>query len=244
MKKSISLIIILIVATSCEKSIAPLTEPVYFTTTEYQNLSSYDSTGTPTKLETRENISSNTMTYLKSTLPEGSDLRKVNSELLSSKAIADIAITQPSDVFITFVSQGSGLANTVGFYTYSTNNPPATPKDIKTITYVFPNAGYGTRLQAGDRVKIGRFEAGVSVGLVLLQNGWNNVTKQLNSSAVHFLSNDILNPEVDPALKKHAVLINYSAENKILIGFEDIDRTNGNCDHDFNDVIIYSTVTP
>jgi hypothetical protein len=58
---------------------------------------------------------------------------------------------------------------------------------------------------------------------------------------VHFCSNDILNPEVDPKLKKHAVLIN-APDNRVLIGFEDLNRTLPQCDHDFNDVVVYSTV--
>jgi len=47
---------------------------------------------------------------------------------------------------------------------------------------------------------------------------------------------------VDFKLKKHAVLISYAPENKILIGFEDTDRTNSQCDNDFNDVVVYATV--
>ena len=66
----------------------------------------------------------------------------------------------------------------------------------------------------------------------------------VNNKVVHFCSNDVLNPEVDPNLKKHAVLINYAAENKVLIGFENTNRTNSKCDHDFNDIVIYTTVTP
>ena len=78
----------------------------------------------------------------------------------------------------------------------------------------------------------------------MLQGAWNSTSKTLDNKAVHFCSNDVLNPEVDPKLKKHAVLINYTPENKVLIGFEDVDRTRGDCDHDFNDVIVYATVTP
>ena len=97
---------------------------------------------------------------------------------------------------------------------------------------------------AGDNVKIGRFAAGTSIGFVLLKNAWNTTTKTLDNDVVHFCSNDVLNPEVDPNLKKHAVLINYAAESKVLIGFENTDRTIATCDHDFNDIVIYATVTP
>ncbi len=76
-----------------------------------------------------------------------------------------------------------------------------------------------------------------------MKNAWNPSTKTINNTAVHFCSNDVLNPEYDQNLKKHAVLINYSVDNVVLIGFEDIDRTQNNCDHDFNDVVVYATIT-
>ena len=79
---------------------------------------------------------------------------------------------------------------------------------------------------------------------MLLENSWINGEGTINNNAVHFCSNDVLNPEVDPRLEKHAVLFNYSPENKILIGFEDVDRTLPQCDHDFNDVVFYCTITP
>ncbi|HTM91053.1 MAG TPA: DUF4114 domain-containing protein, partial [Flavisolibacter sp.] len=117
--------------------------------------------------------------------------------------------------------------------------------DIQKITYVFPNAGHLSPLWAGDKVKIGSFNAGTSIGFVLMQDAWNDATKTLNNAAVHFCSNDVLNPETNPALKKHAVLIIYSSGNnrKVLIGFEDVDRTKQECDQDFNDVVVYATVT-
>jgi len=40
------------------------------------------------------------------------------------------------------------------------------------------------------------------------------------------------------------VLLNYAPENKVLISFEDTDRTKPECDNDFNDVVIYCTVQP
>ena len=229
---------------SCEKEKKEVTRPVEFTSTSYQNLGTFDDTGKPNNLLAKDNVSTGLVSFLNNTLPERTDLRTSHPELLSSTAIGDIRITQSSDVFITFVSQGAGVSNAVAFYTYPTNTPPASAKDIKTITYIFPNAGAGTPLQAGDKVKLGRFEVGTSIGFVLLQGAWNPQYKTLDNKAVHFCSNDVLNPEVDPNLKKHAVLINYAPENKILIGFEDIDRTTRDCDHDFNDVVLYATVTP
>jgi hypothetical protein len=207
-------------------------------------LGSYDASGEPAYLTTPDTISSQLLSFLNNTLSEGVNLTTTHPELLTNKAIADIAITQPSDVFITFVSQSGGYTNTFAFYTYPTTQPPASTEDIKTITYVFPNSGMLTPLHRGDKVKIGRFDPGTSIGLVLLQKGWDTTMHTLNNKVVHFCSNDVLNPEVDPNLKKHAVLINYPAENKVLIGFEDLDRTLPACDNDFNDLLLYATVTP
>ena len=244
MKKLMPLLIVFFVFAACKKE-AVLTKPVEFNSTSYKALGTYDSSGTPAYLVTpRDVISPNMLSYANSMLVEKQDLRKTHPELLTTTAIADIKITQPSDVLITFVSQVTQSTNALAFYTYPTGTPPATPKDIPLMTYIFPNMGIGTKLQPGDKVKIGRFEAGTSIGFVLLKNAWNTTTKAIDNSAVHFLSNDVLNPEIDPNLKKHAVLINYPAESKVLIGFENTDRTSSQCDHDFNDVVIYATVTP
>ncbi|MEO6732870.1 MAG: DUF4114 domain-containing protein [Ferruginibacter sp.] len=240
-----SLFIVLLILVSCKKKDpAPLTTVVEFTSTSYQALGTYDSLGKPGFLLPRDVVSPALLSYITNTLPEGKDLRSTHPDLLTTKAIADIAITQQSDVFITYVFQHGEYTSTFAFYTYPTNQPPSSTSDIKVITYVFPNVGERTALSIGDKVKIGRFDPGTSIGFVLLQKSWDPNTHQINNKAVHFCSNDVLNPEVDPKLKKHTVLINYPGENKVLIGFEDVDRTLAACDHDFNDVLFYCTVTP
>ncbi|HTH83390.1 MAG TPA: DUF4114 domain-containing protein [Mucilaginibacter sp.] len=243
MKNNLLLLIIAIVAFSCKKELAPVTVPVQFNETTYVNLGKTDTTGKPLYLETPDVISNDLLDFLHSYLPEHQNVSNTHPELLSSSAIGELKITQTSTVHLTFVSQGAGFADAIAFYTYPTNNPPATAADIKTITYVFPNAGYNSPLNPGDKVNIGTFASGTSVGFVLMKNAFNLITHTLNNNATHFCSNDVLNPEVDPKLKKHAVLINYTPENKTLIGFEDLDRTDPNCDDDFNDVVIYATIT-
>lgn len=242
-QKYTPLFLILLMLIACKKE-TPVTRVVKFNKTSYQTLGTFDSFGKPDYLLPKDSISSSLLSFIKNTLPDGKDLRTSHPELLNSGAIADIVITQPSDVFITFVSQSGGYTNSIAFYTYPTNQPPASASDIKVITYIFPNSGNLTSLVAGDKVRIGRFDVGTSIGFVLLQKAWSLTDHTLDNNVVHFCSNDVLNPEVDPALKKHAVLINYAPENKILIGFEDLDRTKPLCDNDFNDVVFYCTVTP
>lgn len=243
MKKCYPVFLLLLI--SCQKE-QPATTPVHFTSTTYEFLGTWDNTSRPNYLLPRDVISNDMLNFIQTMLPEASDLRKTHPELLSSTAIADIPITKASDIYITFVSQGANYGDAFAFYTYPTNAPPASAKDIKTITYVFPNAGHLTPLWAGDKVKIGSFEPGTSVGFVLMQDAWIDATKKLNNDAVHFCSNDVLNPETNASLKKHAVLIDYNngGDHKTLIGFEDIDRTKQECDEDFNDVVVYATVTP
>ena len=104
-------------------------------------MGTYDSLGKPDYLLTKDSISSTLLSFIRNTLPEGKDLRNSHPELLASSAIGDITITQPSDVFITFVSQTGGYTNSMAFYTYPTTQPPASAKDIQLITYIFPNSG-------------------------------------------------------------------------------------------------------
>ncbi|HET7897500.1 MAG TPA: DUF4114 domain-containing protein, partial [Flavisolibacter sp.] len=207
-------------------------------------LSDYDTSGKPAGL-LKDVISPTLVSYMDTVLPEGKDLRTVNPNLLTENTTGDLAMTQKSDVYLTFVKQGSlWYRNSIAFYTYPTATPPASPKDVSVITYAFPNAGLNTPLRAGDKVKLGTFDPGTSIGFVLMQDSWSSSAKKNNNEAVHFCYNDVLNPEVDPKLKKHVVLINYPQEKKVLIGFEDLDRTLPICDHDFNDMVVYVTIEP
>jgi len=234
---------LLLAASGCQKT-AVLTRPVQFSSTTYQTLGTFDSLGLPNYLAPSDTISPALLSFINTTLPNGQNLTLAHPELFSDTAIADIAITQTSDLYVTFVLEGCGYENALAFYVYPTNQSPASAKDISLITYIFPNCGNHTALHSGNKVKIGRFDPGTSIGFVLMENAWDTTTKTLNDNAVHFCTNDALNPEVNPSLKKHAVLINYAPENKTIVGFEDADRTKPYCDNDFNDVVIFCTSKP
>lgn len=210
----------------------------------YKTLGTYDATGKPNYLASQDNISDSLLSFIDTSLPPNQNVNVLHPELLDSTKSADVRITQQSDVYMTFVTQGASLTNAIAFYTYPTNQPPTSANDVKTLTYVFPNSGYLTPLQPGDKVKIGTFTAGTSVGFMLLQGGWDLTNKKINNNVEYFWTTDILNPELDRNLKKHAIVLNFPAEKKSLIGFEDYDREKIGCDNDFNDVVVYCTVTP
>jgi len=227
---------------ACKKEDKPQSRSVSFEQTEYQVLTPYDSTtGRPLTM-LKDTIDPDMLAYIKLMLPEKKDIRQTNPQLLVDNPNVDLHMVQSSDVYLTFVSTVTAYKNAIAYYTYPTDLPPQGPNDIKTITYVFPSAGVGTKLKAGDKLKLGRFEAGTSIGLVLLRDAFDPTSGSLNNAAIHFCYNDALNPELDPQLKKHVVLFKYQHATKILIGFENTDRSTKECDHDFNDAVLYATV--
>jgi LruC domain-containing protein len=216
--------------------------------TTYNYMGTLDNSGRPLSyLEPQPGtVSANLLSYLAAALPNQQDVRVHHPQFVSDNATEHLNIVQLSDVWITFVAEGAGNLNSIGFYTYPTNNPPATAADISEVKLLFPNAsalGDGGSLQAGDKVHLGRFPAGTSIGFVLFWWGWQggNIVHVNNPK---FYSDSRFNPEPSSALQSHTVLLNYVNENQFIIGFEDLNRTDPSCDHDFNDVILYATSNP
>ncbi|QJD95795.1 LruC domain-containing protein [Mucilaginibacter robiniae] len=202
--------------------------------------------GRPVYLEsTPDVIDASLLSYINASLPEGSPLTKTHPEYLSTSATPNLNVTATSDVWITFVSEGAGLVSSLGYYTYTTGNPPTSTADIDKITLIFPNAsavGSAGGLNSGDKVKLGRFSAGTSIGFVLLQNSWST-TSGVITNTVKFYSDYALNPETTTATKKHTVTLYDDVHKVFLIGFEDLNRQTES-DNDFNDVVIYASSNP
>ena len=233
--------------TACKKGpVNGGSTPKLFTATQYSYLGTYDSQGRPDYLIAKDVITPALLEFVKLKLPETLNVSKSHPELLKN---ADLAITTKSDVFITFVNEGTAYKNAVGYYLYRTGSSPTKPADIEKIVYMFPHAskvGSGGALKPGDKIKIGSvaIEAGTSIGFVLIAKGWDEAGQTVNNKATHYCSNKALNPENLDEFKAHTVLFDYPLENKVMIGFEDINRTLPICDNDFNDVVMYATVVP
>ncbi|MDQ2752697.1 MAG: DUF4114 domain-containing protein, partial [Bacteroidota bacterium] len=214
--------------------------------TIYSYMGTYDAYGVPNYLEPqKDTISSKLLSFLNASLPEGINVAISHPEYLKSGNTTDIVVTAAADVWVTFASEGAGYRNSIGYYTYPTNNPPQKASDVDTIHYIFPNASMpnsGGNLQPGSKVRLGRFNAGTTIGFVLLSNAWNGST--VNSSAMNFFTDPSLNPEIDPNLQQHSVLLYYPQKNQFLVGFKDMNRQNPANDNDFNDVVIYATSNP
>ncbi|NCD69496.1 LruC domain-containing protein [Mucilaginibacter agri] len=208
--------------------------------------------GRPAYLEaTGDVIDASLLSYINASLPEGKSVPSTHPEYLASSAVHTINLTAKSDVWVTFVAEGAGYQNTLAYYTYKTSNPPkqvtsgTNSNGIDKVTYIFPNAsgsGSGGGLKAGDKVKLGTFDAGTSVGFILIQNAWTG--SGVNTSNQAFFSQDDFNPENTSALRKHNVMLYDDVHKLYLFGFEDQNRQNGGSDNDFNDLVIYATSNP
>ncbi|CAM1365596.1 conserved protein of unknown function [Tenacibaculum soleae] len=214
----------------------------------YQYLGDYTSNGTPLYLESPgDNISYETLEEISNSLPESYPVPDYNPHYISSGYDTDISLSETADVWVTFVSEGAGYRNVLGFYTYDVNNPPATAPTAEEITIIFPNAsalGSGGGLQVGDKVKIGNFPAGTGIGWVLLANAWSSSQGKVLNGYWQLYSNSDYNPEADDNLRSHNVLLNDPDNERVILGFEDIRRDYGSCDNDFNDAVFYVTASP
>ncbi|TDQ11993.1 LruC domain-containing protein [Pedobacter metabolipauper] len=207
----------------------------------------YDALGRPKNLEPVDNIDfSELMKQINHALPER---QAVKEKYIATQVPSDLRIEKLADVWITFVHEGADYRNSFAYYTYPTAQKPTKPEDINDIHLIFPNAslkgavGEGNMLQ-GDKVKIGRFPAGTSIGFVLLQDAYRG-SGVINYGATKFFSTEGLNPETDNRLKRHNVVLNNVAQKTFLIGFEDINRMpNQGSDQDFNDLVVYAQSNP
>jgi len=212
----------------------------------YNYLGSYTSNGTPLYLEAESDvISVETQEMISNALPESFPVPDYNPHYISSGYDTDLNLSEDAEVWVTFVSEGAGYRNVLGYYTYPVGNPPATAPSAEDVTIIFPNVsalGSGGGLLMGNKVKIGTFTEGTAIGWVLLANGWQGGA--VTNGYWKLYSNTDYNPESNEDLRHHNVLLADPDNERIILGFEDIRRDYGSCDNDFNDAIFYVTANP
>lgn len=180
-----------------------------------------------------------------SSLPEGVSVLSSHPEYLAEGRQSNFLLSQDADVFVTFFHEGTPNKNVLGFYHFDTNNPPETTADIDSVYIIFPNASYagsGGNLRPGDKMNLGYFPAGTEIGWVLLVDGFET-RGGVSSGDVQFYSIPGLNPETDPDLQQHNILLYDEARDLTVLGFEDV-RRDDTADNDFNDVLFYVTSNP
>ena len=203
--------------------------------------------GLPKYLERKGDVvSAATLRMINASLPEGRPVPTFNPQYITTAAQTNIVLKAAADVWVTFVHEQADYRNSLGYYSYPTNNPPKTASAISKLNIIFPNVSYngsGGALKTGDKVKLGNFPAGTTVAWFLVPDGWEGKSNKLVTDSRHPIrySDRSFNTFTTEANRSHMVLLN-DASGKLIMGFEDLDRPGG--DNDFNDAIFYATVSP
>ena len=223
----------------------------------YNVLGGWSSVGVPDYLlPSNDVISNDFLADVNATLPEYIHLPVSHPQYFQNNN-ANHVLREPCEVWVTFVHEGAGWTNALGYYTYKSGTTPASAAALTDLTLIFPNASYsgsGGGLTSGNKVQLlyldpetklytNVFPAGVTVGWFLVAQGWNSSNKTVGNGTYKHYSDDSFNIETNADLKKHAVLL-FDANLKLfLLGFEDTKRDAGS-DDDFNDAVFYTTVNP
>ncbi|WP_326936454.1 LruC domain-containing protein [Flavobacterium sp. PL11] len=224
----------------------------------YYVLGSWDNQGKPNYLLGKDDIISNDfLADVNTSLPEYKKLPDSHPEYLNSSDNGNIELVEDAEVWITFVHEGAGYKNALGYYTHKNDNPPASQNLIADPTIIFPNVSYngsGGSLRSGNKVQLlyldpltnkytKRFPAGTTVAWFFIANSFNSTTTSIGSGIGKLYSDKHFNPETNIDKKKHNVVLKDTKRQLLLIGFEDVNREK-NSDEDFNDAIFYASISP
>lgn len=214
---------------------------------QYQAIGTFNSFGTPNYLlNPPDVVSVSCRNDITATLPERRNIPIYNPRLISAGRPETIALTASSDVWISFVDEGAGYQNILGYYTFPTNSPLSTAPTPTQVRIIFPNASkfdFGGELKEGDKVYLGNFPANTSIGFVLLAHGWDESNSTITEGKWRIYSDSRFNPEADASLRRHTVVLNDTSRNRLLVGIEDIRRDGYDSDEDFNDLLFFATIS-
>ena len=223
----------------------------------YYVLGSWDNNGKPKYLWNPDDKIDNTfLADIDASLPERIRLTVSHPEYLNTNDEGNIALIEDAEVWVTFVHEGAGYRNALGYYTHKNENAPASKAQITDATVILPNVSYsgsGGSLVSGNRVQLlyldpatnkysTVFPKGTTVAWFFIANSFVN-SNSIGAGYGTFYSDKRFNPETNIDKKKHNVILKDNARKLLLIGFEDINRETSS-DEDFNDGVFYSTVTP
>lgn len=208
-------------------------------------MGTFNTLGVPDYLATPNDVIDNSMLKdVNNALPEGKSVPSLRPEYLTSTNQTNLEFKSASRVSVTFLHEGAGYRNVLCFYKYKTGQPPRSVDEIDTLHAIFPNVSYansGGGLVSGNKVDLGYFQSGQSIGWALIANGYNG--SEITKGVGVYYSHSELNPESNSNLKKHCILLNDAGRGIFMLSFEDLNREGGS-DHDFNDAIFYVTATP
>jgi LruC domain-containing protein len=226
------------------------------------DLTHYDGAGIPLNLSSGPSFSAQWWQQLSAALPERQHIDKTCPSCLATDQQSTLRLTKDAVVTISFIHEGAGYRNSVGYFTFADGSPPG-DKDKVSETVIFPNAslhndgGSSSGLRAGDTVTLGTFTKGTNIGFFVAANGFSSssgVKTYINPSKVYYTLRG-LNAEPEPLggqpdLRAHTVVLyedlsqGGATDRRLVIGLEDLNRTSSGCDNDFNDVMLLVQSNP
>jgi LruC domain-containing protein len=219
--------------------------PFKSTNAVFHPMGPFNAQGVPLYLEpVNDVIDPQFLNDINASFPEKQPVPLHNPHYLNPDNEYDFKLLEASDVWVTFIHEGAGYRNVLGYYTYQLINQPNDPAQIDTVRIIFPNVsfqGSGGGLVSGNKVYIGQFPPNTGIGWVLIADGFRN--GQITNGHGVYYSNPVLNPESNPAKKQHAVHLLDNGRGLFILGFEDLNRM-GHTDDDFNDALFYVTANP
>ena len=243
-----------ILATCCIPWLASALTTSDFTFESGAQSANYSIKGKPNNLySVADSLPQDVLSNVYSMLPEG---QVVNSDFIAPEKYSSIDIDDElngaefATARITFLNEGAGYRNSLGYFVYDTNNPPTTKDEVTAHVIVFPNAskpGEG-EMEEGDTIDLSvQLTANQTLAFFVIPNGWGwsgsyNTISSLGGWGTPFYSYPALNPETTNEHRRHNVAFIDVQNEFLVLGFEDIKRPSG--DNDFNDLIFTVEVTP
>jgi hypothetical protein len=156
-----------------------------------------------------------------------------NQQVLFSDTIQkQVVLTKSSKVYVTYISEGAGFRNTVGWYSYDKSSPPTSASQL-TLNVLFPDVS-DTVLKTGDRLLLSdnEFSAGTVIGFFLIVGGWTEGTIDYSKPTVY--TDFQFNPD---GAQQH-ILFEEKTCGDIVLAFEDGGNGDPSTnDRDFNDIL-------
>ncbi len=207
-------------------------------------VSDYDRDGVPIIMLDPINVSTDVIDSIENSLPESRPVPLYHPDYIVDDLSANLCLSKDATGTLTFIHEGAGYRNTLGFFTFDFNSVPLTEDDITDAQVLFPNVSFidsQRGLITGYTVDLGILKKGRCIGFFLVANGWTGNEISLNNDRYFSISH--LNPEIESANRNHNVLLFNEVESLFILGFEDLNRES-NSDDDFNDAVFSLTVTP
>ncbi|MCF7942643.1 MAG: LruC domain-containing protein [Spirochaetia bacterium] len=219
-------------------------------------VSPFDTNGKPdaiTSAPLQANEINAMLKRIQASLPEYGNVPETNPGFLND---AQIALNDDARIQVTFLHEGAGFLNTLGYYAFATDAIPDASPGIMAengMSIIFPNASInygGGSIKKGDTLDLGTIAGGNTLIWSLITSAWSARTAQNTAGTNSFYSYTAWNPEESDNDKHHTVLFYDQTTDSegtesahFIIGFEDLKRDYA-LDQDFNDLLFMVTVTP